>query len=420
MNAVTRMVVYWYAGIIFLSLLGTHDIPSAELAYGIIFSTIILITYLAGSHSSGRRPAKFNLIELRKVNWRIFYSLSILSILGSYYLTIFYTGKSLGAIFLSLQLSESNYNSYQLYNAEQGLSSFAANQIPAFSFLIFCKFWLVYIFVELIAKGRKVDFNAMAVLVLSSVALIYQSLGRGTSIEIFEVGFLLWFCLAARNIRTPISKRRSNKVLMALIVLIGLTFFDYNISSRFQFSGELICHTRQMCFDPNSTIGYVSDLAATFIYQLNGYFTFGLFFISKYIEQLVNPLSALSILDYLLPVNFLFHNSTKYSICNVVIDCGVNWMPDAITYIEIFGFPLLLILVFAVGRLTLFFSGYMTKNSSFVYFGICYYLVILMASLPVGSFVFSSYASMACAMILVAILGLKYAMPRVVIRRHKD
>lgn len=418
MNAVTRIVVYWYSGIILLALIGPHNISSDKLAYGIIFSFIIMIAYSAGSCGSNRRV--YNFVELKKINWKIFYSLAFLSVFGSYYLTIFYTGKSFGAILQALKSFGSNYNSYQSYIAESGLESFAANQIPAFSFLIFCKFWLVYSFLELIAKGRRFDINALAVLVISSLSLIYQSLGRGTSIEIFEVCFLLWFSLAVRNIRAPFAKRRPNKVLIALLGLIGLAAFDYNISARFEFSDELICYTRQLCFNENSAIGYVSDSASTVLYKLNGYFTFGIFFISNFIEQLIDPQSTLSIFDYLLPVNFLFHDSTKYGICNVVIDCGVNWMPDAITYIEILGFLLLFIFIFAVGRLVRFFSTYTAKASSFVELAICYYLVILMASLPVGNFVFSSYASMACVFILIAMLILKHGLARFALRRNSN
>ncbi|WP_146139299.1 hypothetical protein [Simplicispira suum] len=375
--------------------------------------------YIAGSYAPSRRVASLD--ELKKIiNWRLFYSLAFLSVFGSYYLTFFYTGKGLGAILQTLRSFESNYNSYQSYNAESGLTSFSVNQIPAFSLLIFCKFWLVYSFLELIAKGRKFNFNAVAVLVLSSFSNVYQSIGRGTSIEIFEVCFLLWFSVAARNIRAPRAKRKSNKALMVLLGLIGLAAFDYNISARFQFSGELICHTRQMCFNANSAIGDVSDFAAAFLYRLNGYFTFGIFFVSNFFEQFIDPQSTLSILDYILPVNFLFHNATKYSICNNVIDCGVNWMPDAITYIEVLGFPLLLVVVFAVGRLVVLFSIHSAKNYSFVELAICYYLVILMASLPVGNFVFSSYASMACVLILMALLFAKYGLPRFSFRRRNN
>lgn len=408
MNPSFRIVLNWYLGISVLALTGASSIRPIDFAFGIMVSTILLIVFYLGSLPVGLKKSteirkKQIVVQTEIVNWRKFYLFSIVSVGASYYATEYYTGNSLDAILLTLIEAASSYNSYQSHIDELGLTSFGMDQFPAFLSLIFCKFWILYSFVEIIAKGKLINRHAAIVLTLSSFSLIYQSLGRGTSIEIFEVVFLLWFCFSVRTAHIQNKRTKSNNLLIYIFFVVAVLAFNYNISARSEFSEEIRCTTAQMCFDSTSVVSGFSESIGVLSYRLTGYFSFGLFFISRFIDGIIGSTGTLDIFDFLLPLNGFLHDPSKLEVCGKVIDCGVAWMPDFVVYLEYVGWLGLLCLVYAAGRVNYSVMNSISNSSSFAGIGVCYYITVQMVSLPVGNLIFSSYPNKANFLIFLAL-----------------
>lgn len=409
MGGIPKIVSKWYIGLTILPLLGATTLGLNDLITGIILSWFIFFIFFLGAVSYKKSDTLSSSLtpKAERRNWAILYSTTSLSILGAIYCLEFYTGNSLSDVIRFTLSGESAYNKYQEFTTQKNLTDFTAAQIPAFTISILSKLWLIYITKILIADGERFNLKSSLLLALSCVPPMYSSLARGTSIELFELLFIFWLFHTIRSARLTSKKRNPTKSAIILTIALPIAFlfaFSYNTSSRYGFDTYLPCITNEICFDQDSTINYISPSLAALIYKLNGYFSFGLYFISRFSELFFESQSKFTLYEYILPLNNIGNQETRHNVCRVVLDCGANWVPDIIMYLDIIGIPLLLAATFFAGRIASSLFSQAVKSHSFIHAGACYFLILLAASLPAGNYIYSSYPNIASFLIIIALM----------------
>jgi hypothetical protein len=405
MNTISKIIIYWYVGLWVLAMIGGSNLRPLDFFFGIIFSLFVLTAYVIGVYSDSKdilRP-KHCIKNNNNKKFLFLYSSSIISLVGSYYLTYFYTDNDLFTLLSNLINKQSNYYKYQNYIYEYNLTSFTINQLPLFILSIYVKLWTVYVYSTIVAKVDRIEKHQLAILIISSLSLIYQSLGRGTGIEIFELSFLIILSIIVRNSLLPTKINFINYYPYIIILSLALFYFNFNFSNRNLDEVSIYCITNDVCFDSSSIIANISSDAALITFRLEGYFSFGLYFLSTFVEESISVTSNLSLLNYIIPLNILFYPPTRSSICNIAIDCGATWMPDAIIYLEYFGLPLFIFILFYAGKITSNIFKKISSGPNFLKFGILYYLSLSMISIPVGNFLLSSQVNISCFLIIVFI-----------------
>jgi hypothetical protein len=407
MKQILSMIFGWYVTITLLAFFGAHTLSFVQVFSGVLLSWLLALSFFIGYSLNQKlsitsQPFEYNLVITRIP---LIY-VALTSIAASIFLIYFYTGKSITEVFTGFLNGESLYYQYQQYFREQELEVFSVTKIPAILSGFMLKMTVLYTYIKVLVLDKKTIQNfTWLIIVTSSFALF--SIARGTSIEIFEILLLIWFLVVMKLVVSGGSKIAKNSSRIIILTLAGFSLFiyTYNISARYSFNESDYCATRELCKNPDTLIYSLSPQLGDLTYALSGYFTFGIFYSSSYINS-VWFTSWNNLFSGLIPYRYLIYGETNRSlVCDVVIDCGVAWQPDAMLFVQAFGVIGLFIFTFLLGRYAkkLYFSFVNEQNVLSI--GLLFLIFLSMISLPVGNFLLSSSANVLAFMFMVFISG---------------
>ena len=183
--------------------------------------------------------------------------------------------------------------------------------------------------------------------------------------------------------------------------MLGSVLYSLNLSLRAHGAQELICATSDLCLSTNTFLYKCSNALAMFSFQLSGYFLFGIYYTSKFIETFwLKNLSNMSVLFF--PFQSLMHTElTANFLCNVELDCRACWIPDIIIYVLSLGFLLLFFAVYWLGVFAKFLIKRVLVSCRFLELGLLYYIFIVLISLPFGNLLTTSSANILTCIILI-------------------
>ncbi|EHK9066792.1 TPA: hypothetical protein I7709_19850 [Vibrio vulnificus] len=415
MNILVRNISYWYLSITVLSFIAAINTKLIDLALGLIFmwvSFFITITFsrvydsitthVDISHTLSNSESWYNLGLFKQ---------SIISWFCSIYAVYFYTGNAPQDVINTLVVSGSLYNDYQQYFMESELSAFSLSKIPAVICLITIKLILIQSFSNCFIYNLNVTKENFCYLLLSSSSFLYFSISRGTSFELFELLFLLWYSLTIRSIKFKayINKFKviKNYILLFLVGSLFLVLYSYNISARYSFDSIGSCTSTEMCLDNDAFLMSLLPGLGLLSEKLSGYFLFGIYYLSKLIE-LHWLKDLMSFILFFIPVG-MGESQNVNLYCQGQVDCGANWIPDMARILFDTGFILYILFC----SLVMFFlnSTYrrvVSGSNSFYDIGSLFYLFYFFISLPVGNFITISSANVIIVMFFILLNLLRY------------
>ena len=409
MNSVSSLVFYWYLGLTILAAIAPITIPFLDLLGGILLTWVVYLFFFLGCHSKLFPPGKPEPVPasapLRAPPMGV---VAIGAVGASLFAAKFYTGKTLSEVFLSLVLKASLYNDYQKYFADQDLGVFSIIKIPAILSMLYLKLAVIYSFIWVIILNKEFRAKNVCWLLVVTLAQLFFSVARGTSFELFEILLLLWFSLFLRKIVYQVKSSLINaqKLFFAAVMLLVAMLYSFNISARYSFGDVAACSTLDLCLDQDSALYQISAPLADFLFKISGYFTFGLFYTSKFMSEfwLSGPGNLLSLFW---PFNSLYRAGLKSDfLCGDTVDCGASWVPDAISYILHLGYFNLMLFAFVLGCLARRLRQSVQERPAFVELAALYFIFLGMVSLPVGSFITASSSNiLSFSIILAALFG---------------
>ena len=392
MKYISQMIVRWYLALTLLAIFAPITLSVLDVFAGLLFMWMLGGVFLLGLSSKSPKKS-FKPIQLPKKSEKT--HLPLLVAIGaipiSLFLVRFYTGNTFGTIVASLSHGQSLYRHYQVFFQEQELWRFALYKIPAILSGMLLKLALIYIYIRTLILDKRVTKGSLAPLMIVTLAYLLFSTARGTTFEIFEIFLLFWFSLTLRSAQGQQAGNTPRKANIALVLagLLSLMIYNYNILTRYDFRFSRYCITAQLCKDPNAWIYSVSSMLGDLIFQLSGYFTFGIFFAASFISVWTS--SLYHFLMGFIPFGiFMNGGDVRHQLCGPVIDCGAAWVPDSIIFLQYLGLFGLFLSILLLGRLTktLFFS--ILNKREFHTVALLYFIILIMFSLPVGNFLLVS------------------------------
>lgn len=323
--------------------------------------------------------------------------LLLLSFLLSLYAINFYVGAGVSEMVASISSGQSMYSEYQNHFKESGASDFSMAKIPAILALFYSK--LLFLTLCLRAFVLDVDCRRLKLAaVLAALPVLLFSLARGTSFELFELGFAVMFVIFAKK---TIGQVVHGRVLLgtALVAVLMVMLYNYNINVRYGFSYYYSC-SNSFCFDEDSYVATYAPGLADILFKMSAYFYFGIHYTSNLIGDVVSNPGML--FELFLPLNYLINEEfVPKRLCGSLLQCGPTWAPDIEVLLYRVGIFGCFIAIFCLG----IFSKRLSPNSSSSVPGliVLYYIYLYMISLPVGNFVFVSSAN---TLVLFASIGI--------------
>ncbi len=402
---------------IFLFCLIVFGATSVSISYYWMAFIAFVVCYIALRVGAGFVPAERSTTwaqhkKVRTPTKRMVF-LALVSAGASVYASFFYTGKSLEAVALAFLQNESAYNSYQSYIADQSLTSFTSDQVLPFAAGIFVRLTFLYSIFLLWVKNANFKFLDFVAIAISAFSFAYQGISRGTSIEIFEIALYFIVCQKYRELIFPVKGSNTLRIIVTAALVLGAAgLFYYNQAARYEFGGQTGCITNELCFDHHSLIHEEENFLSILVYRLNGYFSFGMYFLASYLKiWMQSDWGALAIF---LPAEIVSGISSREMICRNVVDCGANWVPDIAVSLDSFGILGTVLLLVALGVLSRKVMKELARQDSFLWLVLCYYITVTSVSLFVGNFVFSSRASVASLILIIGLLFLRRRINRLV------
>lgn len=417
MNGILRLVGLWYCALTVLALSGVSTVPLTSLASGVGWMWASYAVFWAAAAYQYRSPANHAAMSpASRGVWGLIV-LGGISMIASNVAIGTYTGISMREAFDGLLRSESLYNRYQQHFMRQGLMEFSIAKVPGIVAALYLKLALLFVGMKVLVLQPTRRAGHWLGLAAVLIAYLLFSVARGTSFEIFEILLLAAFATVAaplaQGTRQPLSM--SKGIGLLTLAVAALWVYSYNISARYSFGARDVCATAELCRDANSVIAGLSPRLADLLFDLQGYFTFGLYYAATFIDEVMFS-SIDMLIHHLLPLGYSFLTGrAEGGVCDSHIDCGVAWKPAGIMHLQYLGLFCFMVVLVALGlatrRLVTDFEsgearGALEASGLFL-------LVLYMISLPVGNFVFISSSNfLAVALIGLAIvqkwLGLRW------------
>lgn len=322
-------IKYFYLFLSLLPLIAPISTPFIYFMSGVIMMGLIYIALNYG-YIKCKKSILERQQEYKNIN-AILVAASLVSPLLAIYAVQFYSGSLPQDVILNIISGNSNYAAYQEYFASENIKEFTISKIPAIVCMLIIKILLVTCSIRYTTKQKKKvsDYFSVALPILSH---LYISIGRGTSIELFELLFLIYFLQQNKNINKEFFIRKKSIYFLA-ISLLTLVAFNYNINAR----SEMGCVVRGICYQTNILSLPLGDFDKL-IYGLIGYFSFGIYYIHYSITNYIfsdGILALASLLPFTLP-EFIGDPNLRRVICET-LDCGAAWQPDIVTFIFNYG-----------------------------------------------------------------------------------
>ena len=206
---------------------------------------------------------------------------------------------------------------------------------------------------------------------------------------------LFAFYVRYDNLLNKTDFRRKDYIFLSIVSVILIILFTLNKDLR---GGDTDAESSLIAMRTNKDSFMFQNLPLTssLFLSLSGYFVFGIYFISLCTNFLwFNSIEGF--LAFVLPngVNsFGYADSSRQYICENEIYCGATWNPDMVIFIDRFGFPLFMIIVWWFGRFTsILMKDRSNKKNGVLNYILLFFIFLSLFSLPVGNFVFASSAN---------------------------
>ncbi len=392
MKHIAQMIIRWYLVLTLLAIFAPITLSVWDVFAGLLFMWILGGIFLLGlSSKSPQKHSKPKKLTQKSEKSYFPLLIAIFSIPISLFLVRFYTGNTFGTMVASLSRGQSLYRHYQVFFQEQELWRLALYKVPAILSGMLLKLSLIYIYIRVLVLDKRVTKSSLAPLMVVTLAYLLFSTARGTTFEIFEIFLLFWFSLSLRSALGQQANNTSRKagIVLVLVGVLSLMIYNYNILARYDFRFSRYCVTAQLCKDPDAWIYSISNMLGDLIFQLSGYFTFGIFFAASFISVWTS--SLYNFFMGLIPFGiFMNGGDVRYQLCGPVIDCGTAWIPDSIIFLQYLGAFVLFLLVLLLGKLTKVLFFLVLNRREFHTVALLYFIILVMFSLPVGNFLFVS------------------------------
>lgn len=411
MRAVLRLVGFWYLALTVLALSGVSILPREALLSGIgwmwlcyaIFWVAASYRYTAAAPRVEAVPPVYGFVGLL--------ALSLLTLYASNVMIDTYTGLSLREVIDSLLRSESLYNRYQEYFERQGLTEFSLEKVPGIVAASFLKLSLLYVAIRVLVLQDARHIGHWVSLAVVVVAYLSFSVSRGTSFELFEILLLVWFATAVKPLVQGRRLKKSSLSTLVVVTLaaVALGTYSFNIAARYSFGARDTCVTAELCRDAGSFVYGLSPQLADLLFDLQTYFSFGLFYSSTFIEKVffesVNTASM-----HLFPLGYrMMTGDGEGGVCDAFIDCGVAWRPAGVMHFQywgLIGFGAILWFMGVVVRRIV--ADFEAGRGKAVESAALFLLVFYMISLPVGNFVFVSSSNVVAGAVVGVLLFMRW------------
>lgn len=370
----------FYVFICFYLIVAPIDVAFTLKLLSLFFVFFVWVFYFLGRLRFS--PCRFNLVqdfESGRIS-RVFVAfLVFVQFCAAIYAGEFYTGLSFPQAVINYFSGVSNYNLYQEYFGNSGLSRFEYEKIPAIISVFFVKICFIFIvFHLLVNRSSRFDF---VFLLLGSLPLVVFSIFRGTNMEFFEIFVAI---ISGIYVRSFIKgKGKFPLFIVFLGAVVALSIYSVQINIRYNFDYVPSCQN-EFCYDEDSLIFRIFPV----FYKISSYFYFGPDYIARLFEffvgsgvgwQLVFPGGG-ELLGY----------KGKW-LCGEMISCGPTWAPDFEIALYFIGLPATLALIFFVSKIQR--SVEYSSSSRFISFLGFYLMSLQLIAFPVGNFIFASSAN---------------------------
>lgn len=380
---INKLYFSWCFTLTILCFFSQASISLSSFMPGLIIMWFLFFVFLLGSASRFRFTSHPIIKEKKKI-WFLFLPLSLFFVVQ--YIK-FYTGNG----FSDVLAPRNAYIEYQRYFSKHSLNQFSFVKLPYILGFFLIKFAFIYINIKLVIFKERLKVSDYFYFFFSSLFLIYTSLGRGTSFELFELVCFVFFVIYARFYFSGRKLLLNFKALCLFVLLpvLGFCYFGYNLNKRY--GNELLeldfngyCSTANYCLDSSTLLFESSIITSVVLFKLASYFCHGLFILSTFLQLVLSDFQLF--ISFLLPNKggLIGVNQSYEEIVCLSIDCGVTWIPEFLKIIQYLGFPLSCFFVFCLGK----FSRYLIKSKITVLkLILVFYILLFLISLCTGSFV---------------------------------
>lgn len=408
-NPLNSIVNNWAFFLIFLIIISPIKLDLLEFILPFLLLIIFTLLLNLGEKITLNVPARQYRLNFHPSNkFTFLLIISLTSIAGSFYSGYFFTGTLPTELIDIISKSMSAYNKFQNYGIDNDLTSFNISQALPFFFTIFTRVWGFYILYICIIRRLYAGTKKFTLIILSSFAFMYFGMVRGTTLEFFEYAIFIFLCKNYEKRIWPSANKNKSKSAIStiLIVIFSFSIFYYNQLARAESQSLTECISNELCFNENSIMHDQDNIISILIFKLNGYFSFGIFFLSKYITKILT--SDWGAVSAIIPTHIVSPDTAKKMICGNVIDCRAAWTPDIIALLENFGLPLSLFFITILGSMSRLAHTIFIKYLYFDYFLVCFYIIFQIMSLFVGNFIVINQTSQ--AILLMAIASMSFRM----------
>lgn len=384
---IKSVIKYFYLAITLLAIITPSNIGFLNYLPGLLLMWLFFLIFSNGfgfklvtkSNQTNTYTNKYALLIITLI-FPIFYN----------YYALFYTNMSLLTAVTNLFSGVSNYNLYQTFFNESELNVFSLNKIPYILGHGVLKFLFFTYLLKIIVYNSRRSFFEIACLFFMSLVIVLCAFARGTSFEFFELFFMYLFSYLLKlnflNQSHSISKKFLFKI--AAIVILVVALFTYNIQLRM---GEDFDFSNIPDFNKNSVLYKIFPLFSLMLFSLNDYFLFGIQYISIVIIGLSK--SFFGIFAILLPngIQLLGIDISYKDYVSKHIEIGAKWSSDLSIFMDKYGFPISLFIIFLIGFVgkKICKSRFFNLNASIILF----YIMFFMISFPLGNFITNSSAT---------------------------
>jgi hypothetical protein len=392
-----KFIFFWGVFLSVLAMISPITTAFIDLLPGILLMWFFYSAFLVGSLINKKKilvtvNPEFYIINSSKSSSLIL----AISALIFYPLYIqFYTGNDVASVFANLFTGKSNYQLYQEHFAGEKLGTLNFAKLPFILLNGFFKFIFVATVFRVFGFQRKALAGEVFLISIMVIMTLLVSLSRGTSFELFELIIVFVFGNLIGRSRVHGKNWFSKKALVYFGILGAIFIAVFSININLRMGGRLIHISEQMQFDQQSIIAYLFPGLSAILYQMSGYFSFGIYFTSVGLTQL-NLESWTGFFAMFIPDGLnVFGIGEDYVtlMCGKYLDCGTSWIPDMALHLNQIGLILLTVIVTFLGFSSrrLFIKMH---NGSIAAAVLLYFIALYMVSLPIGNFISSSSSNM--------------------------
>ena len=416
----TITVFYCIYTVYTLYILSVSNYPILTAFAGLLFIWIGYVLYVAGYFSINNKhisekadryskhESSYPFSKIDSYNKLKLLLLNIVTWLFSILSTKYYTGKTFNMVIHGLGSNESAYYSYQSYFLNNILASFSFAKIPyilMLGFTTIIMMWSILVFVGWSIKNKWFQW---LFLISSVMAYLYFGIARGTNFETYIVFIIISFCLLQKSNTANLQNKGFYYFVFLLLGIIMVLVFRLVVSLRGVTFQNNICP--EIHYDSERFVSQYFPTITGIGISVFGYLGYGIYTIGvSFVDIILESTNIL--LGSLFPKgNLIINGSSLESVLRSTIDLGVKWCPDYIKLIDLLGFPLFLMMLFLLGRISKIIQDsyypLLLKDS------ILLIIFIQMISIPVGNFLMTSSANQ---IMVIYVLGwlLKSNIPRV-------